>query len=325
MDTGRVSYLLHGDDSPQRHGTTGNCRSAAIQRPQHVASRPPAWWARVWIMLLILAMSAHGLSQQTFAQGRAAGVPTMLTGELTIVHADDFDNQRGELFYFLTERATNKTVPLRVSGHLPTHVRSGAMVTVRGQMQGEELVLAADAAGSITTVATAAAAVSGEQRTIVMMANFLDKTLTCSPNIVQDIMFTNPHASIDTLYQETSFQQVWLTGQVVGPFTVDYTSTATCSYWSWAYAADAAAQASGVDLSRYDRRVYVMPSNVCGWSGYGTFIGNPSRVWIFRCDRAGAYEHELGHNFGMHHASTPALSTATTRTSWARRLLDCAR
>jgi hypothetical protein len=93
---------------------------------------------------------------------------------------------------------------------------------------------------------------------------------------------------------------------VVGPFTVDYTSTESCSYYSWAYAADAAAQVSGIDLSGYNRRVYVMPSNVCGWSGYGTFSGNPSRAWIFRCDRAGAYAHELGHNFGMHHASTPS-------------------
>lgn len=70
-------------------------------------------------------------------------------------------------------------------------------------------------------------------------------------------------------------------------------------------AADAAASASGVDLSAYDRKIYVFPQNGCPAAGVGTVGGNPSSAWIFYCNVADIFGHELGHNLGMQHASTP--------------------
>jgi hypothetical protein len=62
-----------------------------------------------------------------------------------------------------------------------------------------------------------------------------------------------------------------------------------------------------VNVGFYDRKVYVLPrNNPCVGDGLGTVGGNPSRAWILKCDRIGVYGHELGHNLGMHHASTPS-------------------
>jgi hypothetical protein len=102
-------------------------------------------------------------------------------------------------------------------------------------------------------------------------------------------------------------RQFWFTGDVVGPFKINYNSSGACDYSTWATAADAAAQAAGVNLSQYAHKVYVFPRvNGCGWAGLGTIGGNPSRAWIATCDLADVYAHELGHNLGLHHASTDA-------------------
>jgi hypothetical protein len=88
---------------------------------------------------------------------------------------------------------------------------------------------------------------------------------------------------------------------------MNYSTTSPCDYYAWANAAEAAAIASGVNLSQYTRRVYVLPSqNSCGYTGLGTIGGNPSQAWSFRCDLHDVFGHELGHNLGTQHASTPS-------------------
>ena len=65
-------------------------------------------------------------------------------------------------------------------------------------------------------------------------------------------MFTDPtDGSVDDLYQETSFGAAWFTGQVVGPYPIDYTSD-TCDFSAWGDAADAAARGDGLDALRLD-------------------------------------------------------------------------
>src|SRR5499427_4791943 len=113
-----------------------------------------------------------------------------------------------------------------------------------------------------TAQSTAAATVvSGVQNTLVIIANFTDAAVAPTPSQVQDIMFSDPDGySIDAFYRETSFGNVGFSGQVVGPFTINYSTTSPCDYSSWANAADAAATASGVNLASYPRHLYVLPS-----------------------------------------------------------------
>lgn len=127
-------------------------------------------------------------------------------------------------------------------------------------------------------------------------------------------MYTNSR-SVDGLYREASLGQLGFTQDtdgdsqpdVFGPFAINYDNS-TCNYYDWAYAAESAAQAAGIDLSQYRHRVFVLPRSSslpnCSWAsianvGCGTFC----RAWI-----AGStgmiFAHELGHNLNLAHAGT---------------------
>jgi len=170
--------------------------------------------------------------------------------------------------------------------------------------KGDEIAVAANGQG-VETLSVAQATVSGLQSTLVLLLNFLDVALECTPQAVNGLMFQDP-ASVNTLYQEASYGNVTFTGNVGGPYTINYLSTDPCDYNAWAAAADAAATAAGFNLSQYAHLVYVIPKkHTCTWAGWGTYGGSPSRAWIAYCDVADIYAHELGHNFNMRHASTP--------------------
>jgi len=263
-----------------------------------LAQGPPEW-----------AQDGHSSGLSPLVDDSEDGTPVTVTGVLTILHADDFVNKRGKFFYHLKEKKTNKTFNLRFAKKAPPGLSTGAIVTVRGKAKGQEIFLALDQSGgeSIQTVLPAIAAVAGEQKTIVMVVNFLDASVSCSVDAVQDLMFTDPYdKSIDDLYQETSIGNVWFSGNIVGPFTINYRSAGTCDHHAWAAAAEAAAQSDGLNLGVYDRKVYVLPKeNPCSWAGLATLGGSPSQAWIFLCDAADVYGHEIGHNLGMNHAATP--------------------
>ena len=228
-----------------------------------------------------------------------------LTGDVLEMYADDFVNHRAERFYALQDHVNGVMYRLvfRDGEHREFH--TGMRIRVRGHKEGNEVTLPADGSG-VQAIEVSAAAVTGEQKTIVIGINFQNANLECSQAQIQGMMFTGTQ-SVAGLYLETSLGNLWFTGNVVGPFKINYNSSGACDYSTWATAADIAAQAAGVDLSLYTHKVYVFPKvNGCGWAGLGTIGGNPSRAWIATCDLADVYAHELGHNLGLHHASTDA-------------------
>jgi uncharacterized repeat protein (TIGR01451 family) len=259
-------------------------------------------------------ISEHALGNSPFADQLSGEGPVTVTGILTVLHGDDFANKRSKNFYYIKDSKTKETYQLRFAKKVPGHLRSGATVKARGRAKGGELYLALDESGqeSLETLLPAQVKVAGEQKTLVMVANFLDASLSCSVDSIEDLMFTDPvDNSVDDLYTETSFGEIWLTGQVVGPYTIDYTKD-VCNVEAWANAADAVAQAEGVDTGDYSRKVYVLPPSACPGSGYGTVGGNPSRAWIFTCHLPDVFAHELGHNLGMGHAATPSWTYGDT-------------
>jgi len=156
-----------------------------------------------------------------------------------------------------------------------------------------------------TTGSLSAPLVSGEQRTLVIMANFSDKSSGCTSSGLNTALF-GTGSSVDRIYRESSANQVTFSGNVVGPFTIPYTSSSTCDFNAWGSAADAAARAAGVDPSRYARISYAIPGNsTCGWTGIAYVGGSaPTRSWVASCS-AGVFAHEIGHNLRFKHASTP--------------------
>ncbi|MCG3147034.1 MAG: hypothetical protein PCFJNLEI_00470 [Verrucomicrobiae bacterium] len=150
--------------------------------------------------------------------------------------------------------------------------------------------------------ATTAAAV--QHQTLVMVINFQDAPHNCDLATLNALLFAESD-SVAALYAEMSAGAVAFTGDVVGPFTINFSNAdPDCAYFAWAAAADAAAVAAGIPLGHYQHKVYVLPRHSqCGWTGLATIGGNPSRAWVMRCHDAALYAHELGHNLGLLHAA----------------------
>ena len=121
----------------------------------------------------------------------------------------------------------------------------------------------------------------GNQTTIVMLVNFQDnpndKPWTAGQ--VNDVVFN----TLNNMYHEFSYNQTNVVGNVAGWFTIALNRGASCDSIrnSLPFMANEAAQRAGVDLSKYNRRVYMFPRNTnCTWAGLGSVGGKPSIAWL---------------------------------------------
>lgn len=143
----------------------------------------------------------------------------------------------------------------------------------------------------------------GEQRVLIYAINGADPAYAAS-----HMLGTGP-GSFDAFYRASSYNQVWFTGDVI---SVTIQMPSTCDLPAIAQRSDAAALALGVDLDRYNRRVYLgatygsLPT--CNFAGIGaigragiTPNGTPyGEIWL---NGPGNWNHEMGHSLGMAHAA----------------------
>lgn len=161
------------------------------------------------------------------------------------------------------------------------------------------------------TLATAKAATTGEQRTVVILVNFQDlATQPISKAAAHSLVF----GKVSDFYWEASYQKTFFSGDSFGWFTVPV-SSGVCDIQLLAREADKAATAAGADLSTYDRIIYLAPNNVCTATGYNSGITRPTRTWLFSdAPDAGDLAHEIGHNFGMAHSQSLDCGTVSLST-----------
>src|SRR5258708_19447752 len=98
----------------------------------------------------------------------------------------------------------------------------------------------------------------GAQSTLVILVNFQNDPANEPYPVAtaQSLVF----GTASSFFLENSYQQTWLTGNVVGWFTIPLSST-TCNLTSIASYAQSAASAAGVNLTAYTHYVYPFPQN----------------------------------------------------------------
>jgi hypothetical protein len=141
----------------------------------------------------------------------------------------------------------------------------------------------------------------------VILVTFSDApTQPYTPDVARSVMFD----TTSRFYLENSFQQTWLTGDLVGWFTIASTST-VCDTFAIATQAEAAASAAGINVAAYPHRVYAFPQNdACLFWGKSTVGGNPTQAWINGDFEMGVTAHEFGHGLGLWHSHAMDCDTA---------------
>lgn len=231
-----------------------------------------------------------------------------LTGTIVTIQADDFEHRRPPApQQYFQDSATGRHFRLHaIDGTPGQSFPTDTTVHLRGTIDRDELTLQSEPAKP-AVMEPVRQVLTGKHRLLVIAINFQDDTLGCSPDAIAEMLFGETN-SVNSLYMEMSAGALGFNGDVVGPFTINFSNTATdCAYFRWADAADAAATAAGISLGDYQHRVYVLPHHYpCRWSGLATIGGNPGRVWVMDCAEADIYAHELGHNLGLQHAASDA-------------------
>src|SRR3989344_9132667 len=176
-------------------------------------------------------------------------------GDLLVVHVDGKDHTKTD--YKLVTK-DKKVFDLHFADNAP-ELQTGSKVKVKAIGIDSHLVLAAAGGGTETTSIEALSVASslsiGEIKTVVLLVNFSnDASTPVTKTQVTNIVFSGS-ASVNAYYQENSFNQTSLAGEIFGWYTLsrDNSSCETNYYTSWTNEADDLAIASGVDLYSYDR------------------------------------------------------------------------
>lgn len=224
-------------------------------------------------------------------------------GTLEVQHEDWLEASRYR--YFINGPAGRYSIHF-TQAHA-NKILSGARVAVSGIQFGQMLAVAGSNSTAVQQISTAPTPQSlGEQKTLVILVNFDDNAAEpYSADAVRTAMFASDGYTINHFYLENSFQQVWLTGDVAGWYTISATST-SCDTSSIAAKAQSAAAAAGFDLTAYAHQVYAFPeNNSCGWAGLSSVGGIPSQSWINSINgtfQTRVVAHELGHGLGLWHS-----------------------
>jgi hypothetical protein len=199
------------------------------------------------------------------------------------------------------------TFELRFAAGAPVDFETGATVRVRGQRDGNVLhvdgaTAALDGQPSSQVLVAAPGAGTGARRLAVVPINFTnDRSRPFSRGSASGIFFTNTR-SARSYFADQSKGLVSIDGT-----TFDWVelpvSNSVCDHRGWATAAKQVLAERGVDVSSFTNFAFTFPqTDSCPWRGLGHLPG--PHTWINGAPSLRTAVHELGHNFGAHHASS---------------------
>jgi len=230
--------------------------------------------------------------------------PATVEGTLEVYYRCDFDHGHSELIHEVISDRDGRRYRLRSKTPLAEGYRTGDRVLVQGTTEGNEIRLTADLSGLVhLEQADVSAALLARQKTLVICVAFQDWPFGCTRSSISNLMFSTTSTSVDASYRASSYDELGFEGIVVGPYTIA-ANMSPCDDDLWRDLARTAAEADGHNYADYDRIAYFGSFSACGWGGLGTVGGNPGWAMSAYCYEGTAMAHELGHNLGMHHAST---------------------
>jgi hypothetical protein len=257
------------------------------------------------LICLIAAMVAGliGWTAFTLAAPRRPSDQQTLEGTLNIRHGDDFEHghETGHRYFLVTG---NKETELSFTGKAPDDASSGQRIRVQGSKKGDHFLVAAGGSQHLGGSSGSTPGETGTKSVAVVLFNFANNPIEPYPPAYAAGIAFNNGDSVAAYYAETSWGQLTISGDVFGWYTLPETD-AGCATGVWATSATAAATAAGVNLAPYDNVVYAFPSTAsCPWTGLATMPGRSSWLNGTAGMTLHAMAHELGHNFGTHHASS---------------------
>ena len=107
-------------------------------------------------------------------------------------------------------------------------------------------------------------------------------------------------------YKATSYGSlVFNSPDIYGPYKIVNTS-GNCDTFMWKRNTNIMAANAGVDLSKYQHIIYLIPTSTtsCDWDGTAAFNCGDNCTMVSKAPYTSmVYTHEFGHNLGMNHAS----------------------
>ena len=286
-------------------------------------------------------LAALLLASMAPAAGAANPPGATLAGTLEVEISEQVDDRgrfgrRATEDYYVRDAHGQRT-RVTFPGQPPKGLESGARVRIKGHRtatglaaEGDVAVLAdagstATAGNATGEVATADAPVT--KRLAVLLVTFASNPVQpYTKTYATGVIFGNTN-SVAAFFGEDSYGKLALTGDVSGWYTISF-DTGTCDTAAIQTRADAAATAAGVVLADYTHVSYVFPHlDACSFAGRAQVPG--SRSWINTISTTSpkihdwVVAHELGHNFGVHHANSYSCTTGGVRVSLSATAADC--
>ena len=236
-------------------------------------------------------------------------------GKLEIRYADDFENPKNSKYYYdIIDDNFNK---INVYPNKNINLVSNSRVEINGYKLENNLLVDVNNENlqilSLNEKAEETNENLGEQRTIVILMDYVDENNVLYPTISREDAQKAIFEEANDYYKENSYGKTWLTGNIVGP----YKTTKPCSEYESIKLAD-----KDVNFQNYERIIifyplYLRQNNICnigGW-GYDGISSLGKNYWSTEDGLISAsYSlnlrkdlwvtgHELGHQFGVMHAN----------------------